>query len=68
MGTNKEKTGPLELKEKGDSPSTSSLREILQQGAGSYGTPRRDPISTSESAVEISAKGRDKQKVCPCPR
>jgi hypothetical protein len=39
MDTDKLKTGTLDLKEKRDSPSRKSLREILQQGAGSSGVP-----------------------------
>jgi hypothetical protein len=39
METEIQKTGPLDLKEKRDSPSRGSLREILQQGAGSSGVP-----------------------------
>jgi hypothetical protein len=39
------------------------LREILQQGAGSSGTPLRGPVATSKPAVEISAKDRDESVV-----
>jgi hypothetical protein len=63
MDTDKLKTGPLDLKEKRDSPSRKSLREILQQGAGSSGVPRSGPAATRVPAVEISAKGRDKPMV-----
>jgi hypothetical protein len=63
MDTNKLKTGPLDLKEKRDSPSRKSLREILQQGAGSSGVTRSDPATTRVPAVEISAKGWDKPMV-----
>jgi hypothetical protein len=55
----KTKTGPKDLKQKRDSPPRRSLREILQQGAGSSGAPSRRPVATSKPAVEISAKGRD---------
>jgi hypothetical protein len=50
------KTGPKDLKQKRDSPPRRSLREILQQGAGSSGAPSRRPVATSKPAVEISAK------------
>jgi hypothetical protein len=50
------KTGPKDLKQKRDSPPRRSLREMLQQGAGSSGAPLRGPAATSEPAVEISAK------------
>jgi hypothetical protein len=63
MGTKKEKTSPQDLKEKRDSPSRRSLREILQHGAGSFGAPLSGPVATSKPAVEISAKGRDKPMV-----
>jgi hypothetical protein len=46
MDTYKIKTDPLDLKEKRDSTSRKSLREILQQGAGSSGVPRRGPAAT----------------------
>jgi hypothetical protein len=59
----KTKTGPKDLKQKRDSPSRRSLREILQQGAGSSGAPIRSPAATSEPAVEISAKDRDEPMV-----
>jgi hypothetical protein len=39
MDTDKLNKGPLDLKEKRDSTSRKSLREILQQGAGSSGVP-----------------------------
>jgi hypothetical protein len=67
MGTRKEKTGPQDLKEKRDSPSRRSLREILQQGAGSSGAPLSGQVVTGEPAVEISAKGRDKPMVRNLP-
>jgi hypothetical protein len=57
------KTGPQALKRKRDSPSRRSLREILQQGAGSSGTLLRGPVATSKLAVEISAKDRDEPVV-----
>jgi hypothetical protein len=56
----KTKTGPKDLKQKRDFPPKRSLREILQQGAGSSGAPLSGPAATSEPAVEISAKDRDK--------
>jgi hypothetical protein len=52
-------TGPKDLKKKKNSPTRRSLREILQQRAGSSGAPLRGPVATSKSAAEISAKGRD---------
>jgi hypothetical protein len=63
----KKKPGPQDLKDKRDSPSRRSVREILQQGAGSSGAPLSDPVATSEPAVEISAKGRDKPMVRNLP-
>jgi hypothetical protein len=53
----KTKTGPKDLKQK-NSPPRRSLREILQQGAGSSGALLRGPAATSKP-VEISAKDRD---------
>jgi hypothetical protein len=61
------KTGPQDLKRKRDPPPRRSLREILQQGAGSSGTPLRDPVATSIPAVEISAKDRDEPVVRNLP-
>jgi hypothetical protein len=58
----KTKTSPKDLKQKRDSPRR-SLREILQQGAGSSGAPLRGLVATSEPAVEISANVRDKPAV-----
>jgi hypothetical protein len=55
----KSKRGFKDLKQKRDSPSRRSLREILQQGAGSSGTLLRGPAATSEPAVKITAKDRD---------
>jgi hypothetical protein len=64
MDTNtKTKTGPKDLKQKRDSPPRRSLREILQQGAGSSGAPPRRPVVTSEPVVKISAKDRDEPVV-----
>jgi hypothetical protein len=63
MDTDKLKIGRQNLKETRDSPSWKSLREILQQGAGSSGVPRSGPAATRVPAVEISAKGRDKPMV-----
>jgi hypothetical protein len=63
----KEKTGPRDLKQKRDSPSRSSLQEILRQGARSFSAPLRGPAATSEPAVEISAKGRDELVVRNLP-
>jgi hypothetical protein len=68
METGQQKTGPLDLKEKRDSPSRRSLREILQQGAGSSGVPQSGLAATRVPAVEISAKGRDKPMVGHLPK
>jgi hypothetical protein len=57
------KTGPKDLQQKRDSLPRRSLCEILQQGAGSSGALSRRPVATSEPAVEISAKDRDKPAV-----
>jgi hypothetical protein len=38
-------TGSKDLKKKRDSPTMRSLREILQQGAGSSGEPLRGPVA-----------------------
>jgi hypothetical protein len=51
---------------KRDSPSR-PLRQILQQRAGSSDAPLRGPGATTEPAVEISAKGRDKPAVRNLP-
>jgi hypothetical protein len=53
--------------QKRDSPSRTSLREILQQEAGSSSAPLRGLVATSEPAVEISAKGRDEPMVRNLP-
>jgi hypothetical protein len=63
MDTDKIKTGPLDIKEMRDSHSRKSIREILQQGAGSSVVPRSGPAATRVPAVEISAKGKDKPMV-----
>jgi hypothetical protein len=68
MGTKNKKNGPLDLKEKRDSPSRRSLQETLQQGAGSSGALRSDPVATSRPAVEIPAKGRGKPTVRHLPK
>jgi hypothetical protein len=48
----KNKTNDLKvLKKKRDSPPKRSLREILQQGAGSSGVPARDAVATGEPAA-----------------
>jgi hypothetical protein len=53
----------METKQNWDSSSRRSLREILKPGTGSSSAPLRGPVATNESAVEISAKGRDKPVV-----
>jgi hypothetical protein len=53
------KNGPKDQKKKRDSPPRRSLREILQQGAGSSGVPARDLVATSKPAAVTSVKGRD---------
>jgi hypothetical protein len=55
-------TGPKDLKPKRDSPSRRSLREIMQQGAGSSGAPLRG-TATSKHAVDFSAKDTDEPVV-----
>jgi hypothetical protein len=55
------------LKKKSDSPPRRSLREIIQQGAGSSGAPLRGLVATSKPAVEISAEGRDEPVVRNLP-
>jgi hypothetical protein len=66
--TKKNKTnGPKDQKKKRDSPARRSLREILQQEAGSSGVPARNPVATSEPAAVTSAKGRDKPMVRNLP-
>jgi hypothetical protein len=47
-------------KTKEDSYPKRSLYEILRQGAGSSGAPLRGAGATSEPAVQVSAKDRDK--------
>jgi hypothetical protein len=61
------KTGRKDLELKRDPLPRGSLREILQQGAGSSGEPLRGPVATSEPAVEISAKGRNEPMVQNLP-
>jgi hypothetical protein len=61
------KTGPQDLKEKKDSPLRRSLREILQQVAGSPGAPLKGLDAATEPAVEISAKGKDEPVVRNLP-
>jgi hypothetical protein len=60
-------TGPKDLKTKRNSPPRRSLREILQQGAGSSGALLRGPAATSKPAAVISAKGRDEPMVRNLP-
>jgi hypothetical protein len=67
MKGTKNKTGRKDLKLKRDLLSRGSLREMLQQGAGSSGEPLRGPVATSEPAVEISAKGRNEPMVQNLP-
>jgi hypothetical protein len=59
--------GPKDQKKKRDSPPRRSLREIIQQGAGSSRVPARDPVATSEPAAVTSAKGRDEPMVRNLP-
>jgi hypothetical protein len=59
--------GPKDHEKKRDSHPRTSLREILQQGAGSSGIPARGPVGTSEPAAVISAKGRDEPMVRKLP-
>jgi hypothetical protein len=59
--------GPKDLRKKRDSPPRRSLREILQQGAGSSRVPVRGPVATSEPAAISSAKGRDDPMVRNLP-
>jgi hypothetical protein len=61
--TKKTKTNaPKDQLEEGFPPRR-SLREILQQGAGSSGVPARNSVATSEPAAVTSAKGRDEPMV-----
>jgi hypothetical protein len=60
MDEEKQKTGPLDLKEKRGSFPRRSLKEMPQQGSGSSGKPRSGPAANSEPAGGISAEGRDK--------
>jgi hypothetical protein len=62
------KRGPKYLKRKRECPSRRSLREILQQGAGSSGSPLSGPAPTSELAVKILPKDRNNQWLETCPR
>jgi hypothetical protein len=61
--TKNKTNGRKDQKKKRDSPPRRSLREIFQQGAGSFGVPARGPVVTSEPAAVISAKGRDEPMV-----
>jgi hypothetical protein len=65
-GNQKENPGPQDIKEKRDSPS-SSLTDILQQGARSSDAPLSGPAATSEATVEISTEGRDEPVVRNLP-
>jgi hypothetical protein len=65
--TKNKTNGPKDQKKKRDSAPRRSLREILQQGAGSSGVPARGPVATSEPAAVISAKGRDEPMVRNLP-
>jgi hypothetical protein len=67
MKATKNKTGRKDLKLKRDPLPRGSLREMLQQGAGSSGEPLRGPVATSAPAVEISAKGRNEPVVQNLP-
>jgi hypothetical protein len=59
--------GARDLKNERDSPPRRSLREILQQGAGSSGVPVTGPVATSEPAAVTSAKGKDEPMVRNLP-
>jgi hypothetical protein len=61
------KTGFKDLKQKRDSLSRRSLREIIQQEAGSSGALLRGLAATSKPAVETSAKSRDEPMVRNLP-
>jgi hypothetical protein len=64
----KNKTGRKDLKLKRDPPSRGSLREMLQQGAGSSGEPLVEPVATSEPAVELPVEGRKEPAVQNLPK
>jgi hypothetical protein len=59
---------PHDLKQKRDSPSRRSLKEILQQEAGSSDALLRGLDATSEPDVDISAEGRDQPVVRNLPK
>jgi hypothetical protein len=67
MKGTKKKTGRKDLKLKRDSPSRGSLREMVQQGAGSSGEPLGEPVATSEPAVELPVKSRKEPVVQNLP-
>jgi hypothetical protein len=50
-----------------DSPPRRSLREILQQGAGTSGEQVRVPVATREPAAVTSGKGGDEPMVRNLP-
>jgi hypothetical protein len=62
------KTGPLDLKEKRDSPSRKSQVEINQQGAGSSGVPRSGRAATRVPAAEIQPRAGTNQWLDTYPR
>jgi hypothetical protein len=67
MKGTKNKIDRKDLKLKRDPLPRGSLRDTLQQGAGSSGEPLRGPVATSEPAVEISAKARNEPVVQNLP-
>jgi hypothetical protein len=68
MKGTKNKIGRKDLKLKRDTPPKGSLRENIQQGAGSSSVPLRGPVETSEPAVELSVEGRRNQWLKTCLR
>jgi hypothetical protein len=60
MDQEKQKTGPLDLKEKRGCFPRRSLKEMPQQGSRSSGKPRSGPAANSEPAGGISAESRYK--------
>jgi hypothetical protein len=59
--------GRKDIKKKRDSTPKRSLREILQQAAGSSGVPERNPVATGEPAAVSKTKGRKEPVVRNLP-
>jgi hypothetical protein len=68
METEKQKTGPLDLKEKRDSPSRRSLREILQQGTGNSSVPQAARLQPGYLLLRFQPRAGTNQWLDTYPR